>query len=216
MTDRSNYKNDSAPANGYQRRRQETRRQLMDAARTLFIERGVDQVSIDAITSTAGVAKGSFYNHFESRDDLFHVLIGEVLHELLAEGLSQEPDYGDQLENGLARTWYIHYRLLSDPDACKLLLQSGSAAASGGAIDRVFRTALSDRLRGGAELGSLKHIDWEILHAAYYGAVTNTIGHFLAQGEELDAESAADQLTEICFAILGLPHHKPRHFLADS
>ena len=215
MTDRSNSNNNAEPANGYQRRRLETRRQIMAAARALFVDRGVSQVSIDAITSTAGVAKGSFYNHFESREHLFDVLVGEVLHELLEEGLAQQPDYGDLLENALARTWYIHYRLLSDPEACTLLLQGGSSAAAGGSIDRVFRTALSDRLQAGAELGSLKHIDWEILHTAYYGAVTNVMGHFLAQGSELDAESAADQLTEICFAILGLPHHKPRHFHVD-
>lgn len=215
MTARSNNQPARPTANGYQRRRQETRLQLMDAARALFVARSVEQVSIDAITNAAGVAKGSFYNHFESRDALFEVLIEETLQALLAKGLAHQPQYGDPLEDGLARTWYTYYTLLSDPDACRLLLQSGSPAA-GGAIDRVLRAALSDELRGGSSLGSLSHIDPELLYAAYFGVVTQAMGHLLSQGDALDIETAADQLTEICFAVLGLPHHKPKHFAAED
>ena len=45
--------------------------------------------SIDAITSAAGVAKGSFYNHFDARDDLFEQLIESTLQELLIQGFDR-------------------------------------------------------------------------------------------------------------------------------
>ena len=35
----------------------------------------VGQVSIESITDQAGVAKGSFYNHFATRDALFEEII---------------------------------------------------------------------------------------------------------------------------------------------
>lgn len=213
MTTRSNNLAGDTPANGYQRRRLETRAQLLDAARGLFIARGVEQVSIDAITSTAGVAKGSFYNHFESRQALFEEILEETLQDVFQRAFTQLPVTGDPLEDGLARTWFIHYTLLSDPQACKLLLQSGGSAAAGGAIDRVLREGAGDRLSGGASLGSLSHIDGDLLYAAYFGAVTQAMGYLLEQGASLDVESAADQLTEICFAVLGLPHHRPAHLL---
>ena len=138
MTARSNNTQQDPPTNGYQRRRRETRTQLLDAARLLFIARGVEQVSIDAITRSAGVAKGSFYNHFDSREALFEELLEQTLQRLLEQGLAQQPSYGDPLEDGLARTWYIHYTLLSDPDACRLLLQSGSPIAGGAASGDLF------------------------------------------------------------------------------
>ena len=96
MTKWSNNNVSPTPANGYQRRRQETRRLLLEAACTLFVERGVEHVSIDAITSTAGVAKGSFYNHFESREDLFNELVEETLQQMLSRGLEFTPPVDDR------------------------------------------------------------------------------------------------------------------------
>jgi AcrR family transcriptional regulator len=215
MTEWSNNNPSPAPANGYQRRRQETRRLLLEAACTLFVERGVEQVSIDAITSTAGVAKGSFYNHFESREDLFNELVEETLQQMLSKGLEFTPPVDDRLEAGLARMWFIYYTLLSDPTTCRLLLQAGSPTTRM-AIDKVLRTMVADVLMEGIALGTLSHLDPDLVYAAYFGVVTHAIGHLLEQGSALDAAVAADQLTELCFAVMGLPHHTPGHFLDES
>ena len=57
-------------------RRERTRKALVEAGRALFAQRPVDAVSIDEIVEAAGVAKGSFYNHFLDRD----ALVREVAH----------------------------------------------------------------------------------------------------------------------------------------
>ena len=215
MTDWSNKNPSPAPTNGYQRRRQETRRLLLEAACTLFVERGVEHVSIDAITSTAGVAKGSFYNHFESCEDLFNDLVEETLQQVLSKGLEFTPPVDDPLEAGLARMWFIYYTLLSDPTTCRLLLQAGSPTTRM-AIDKVLRTVVADELMEGVALGTLSHLDPDLVYAAYFGVVTHAIRHLLEQGSALDAAAAADQLTELCFAVMGLPHHTPGHFLDES
>ena len=56
----------------------------MEAGRALFVERPAEQVSIESITEKAGVAKGSFYNHFATREALFEELIQVTLQDLLA------------------------------------------------------------------------------------------------------------------------------------
>lgn len=61
------------------RRRARTRAKLLAAARTLFAERGVDATRINEITEAADVGFGSFYNHFESKDELVEVLLGEMI-----------------------------------------------------------------------------------------------------------------------------------------
>jgi AcrR family transcriptional regulator len=53
---------------------EERREELMDAAQSLFREKGVVQTTIEQITVAAGVAKGTFYLHFSSKDDVLAAL----------------------------------------------------------------------------------------------------------------------------------------------
>jgi len=49
---------------------QRTKNKIMDAALSLFNEFGYDNVTIDAITQKAGVAKGTFYIYFNMKSDI--------------------------------------------------------------------------------------------------------------------------------------------------
>jgi len=46
------------------------REQLLDTGLQVFHERGFNATAVQDITEAAGVPKGSFYNHFESKEDL--------------------------------------------------------------------------------------------------------------------------------------------------
>jgi AcrR family transcriptional regulator len=59
-------------------RRQRTRQALIDAGLSLFAELPVDAVAIDEITASAGVGKGSFYNHFVSREAFATAIVNEI------------------------------------------------------------------------------------------------------------------------------------------
>ena len=48
----------------------ETKQKLLDTADMLVKERGFDAVSVDDIVAGCGVAKGTFYHYFSSKDDL--------------------------------------------------------------------------------------------------------------------------------------------------
>jgi AcrR family transcriptional regulator len=74
-----------APASRISRRRERTREDLIFAAEGLFAERGVDAVSIDEITQTADVAKGTFYNHFTDKADLARAIARAVRSEIEGE-----------------------------------------------------------------------------------------------------------------------------------
>jgi AcrR family transcriptional regulator len=57
-----------AGAGGIRRERaQETRQRILDNALKLFRERGFDATSLDAIVDSAGVTKGAFYAHYDSK-----------------------------------------------------------------------------------------------------------------------------------------------------
>src|SRR5258707_15737264 len=50
--------------------RPNVRERLLDAGVEIFHRRGFNGCGVQEITDTAGVPKGSFYNHFESKEEL--------------------------------------------------------------------------------------------------------------------------------------------------
>ena len=61
------------------RRKARTRQALIDAAVRLIAEGRGERASIQEITEAADIGFGSFYNHFESKDQLFETASSEVL-----------------------------------------------------------------------------------------------------------------------------------------
>jgi AcrR family transcriptional regulator len=59
-------------------RGRKTRRLLLDAAAAEFGGKGFHDSSIVSITQRAGVALGSFYTYFESKDELFRALVRDM------------------------------------------------------------------------------------------------------------------------------------------
>lgn len=55
------------------------RNELMDVAEQLFAENGYDRTSPSDIIRKAGIAQGTFYYYFKSRDDLIQALIARYL-----------------------------------------------------------------------------------------------------------------------------------------
>jgi AcrR family transcriptional regulator len=64
-------------------RKAETRSRLLDAAATLFAERGIDAVSVDAVADAAGRTSGAVYAHFGSKQGLLMALLDEWAHSLV-------------------------------------------------------------------------------------------------------------------------------------
>jgi len=66
-----------------EQRKAETRGRLLDAAATLFAERGIDAVSVDAVANAAGRTSGAVYAHFGSKQGLLLALLDEWAHSLV-------------------------------------------------------------------------------------------------------------------------------------
>ncbi len=55
----------------------ETKQRLYEIAKRLFMERDFNEVSLEDITDEAGITKGAFYVHYESKDALIAILIAD-------------------------------------------------------------------------------------------------------------------------------------------
>jgi len=54
-----------------------TKRKIFEIAMKLFAEKGYEATSIEEITATVGVAKGTLYYHFSSKEEIFNFLVEE-------------------------------------------------------------------------------------------------------------------------------------------
>ena len=70
---------DAPRASRLDRRKARTRQALIDAAVRLIAEGRGDRASIAEITEEADIGFGSFYNHFDSKEQLFQTASEEVL-----------------------------------------------------------------------------------------------------------------------------------------
>ena len=67
---------------------QAKREQILAAAQRLFLERGFERTSMEAIREHAGVSKPTLYNHYSSKEVLFADVIGEVMKKIAGEWIT--------------------------------------------------------------------------------------------------------------------------------
>lgn len=60
----------------------ETRERILKSARHLFNRKGFAEVTIDEIMSNAGLTRGGFYNHFDTKDGLY----AEAIRQFTCDG----------------------------------------------------------------------------------------------------------------------------------
>ncbi|MEL6178916.1 MAG: TetR/AcrR family transcriptional regulator [Myxococcota bacterium] len=106
---------DAKPESRRERRKRETRERLMRAAMTLMATVGKEGAVINQITEAADVGFGSFYNHFESKEDIYNQLAYESLNSL-AETLNQIAETTDDPAEVMAASIrHAMHRIIQDP-----------------------------------------------------------------------------------------------------
>lgn len=95
---------------GFEKRRNEKKKAILQAALELFDQYGYDKVTVSEIAEKAHVSKVSIYNFFASKDNLRRIIVKELLDESVEriKGLiEKEGDFADKIEEYIhIRTWY--------------------------------------------------------------------------------------------------------------
>jgi AcrR family transcriptional regulator len=84
----TNVEVDKAPLRRGERRKQHTKRRLLDAAAETYAELGVEGATISAITERADVGLGTFYLHFEDKDTIAAAVSSLVMRRILVEEMT--------------------------------------------------------------------------------------------------------------------------------
>jgi AcrR family transcriptional regulator len=106
-------------------RGERTLRKILDGARAEFGERGFSESSIVGITQRAGVALGTFYTYFDSKEALFQALVRDMsaqVAETVAPAFEGSPNALDAARDGLelflrfAREHRDIYRIIDEAE----------------------------------------------------------------------------------------------------
>ena len=86
-----------------ERRRQQTRDVLVEAATEVFARRGYEGASLDEIAETAGFTRGAIYKHFAGKEELFFAVIEASNQRVIQAFRTIAPVSADSREWDVAR-----------------------------------------------------------------------------------------------------------------
>ncbi|MGH8987294.1 MAG: TetR/AcrR family transcriptional regulator [Acidimicrobiales bacterium] len=124
-----------------------TRRRLLDAAEEVFGENGYYDASITRIVERAGVAQGTFYIYFRSKQEVFEQLVGDLnsrLREAMSKGVAAGG--GDRLD-AEQRGFAAFFRFSADHPALYRVIREAEFVAPD-AMHRHYEKIVEGYVRG--------------------------------------------------------------------
>ena len=185
--------------NRLERRKARTRAALIKAAQG-FLAAGKPTVPIVEITQAADVGMGSFYNHFQTREELFETALEEALdlHGAALDALCEQLDDPAQVfAQSFRLTGRLHRR---DPILSKVLLNNGLQLARS---DKGLAPRARRDIEAAVQAGRYSVADCELAMTVVSGAAI-CLGQLLHAQPERDDGKATDQVAADLLRMLGL------------
>lgn len=195
-----------ARARRTRRPRAEREAEILDAARSVFAERGYGAAAVAEIATRAGVVEGTVYSYFETKRALLIAVMKAFYDDLISDtesGLRAVRGTENQLRFVIRR--HID-TFTSDLGLCRVIIREArpDVALYDEAILKLNRryTGLALRvLEEGISNGSLREdLVPSVIRDLLYGGIEHAVWRFVFSDGELDAGMLADQLAD---ALLG-------------
>lgn len=188
--------------------KQNNREAILDAARAVFSDLGYGATSVRDIIRKTGLASGTFYNYFKSKEEVFEALMDEGMRRirprLRAERIRSRT-FEDFIRNAF-RTYFDYLATDRDtfqvmrrnPNTVRVRMDSPEIIAGFEEI----REYIEEDIRN----GTLPEVDAEYLMAAVVGLAME-MGDRMLRRPEMDAEHASTFATALVLGgFRALPH----------
>ncbi|NUP18933.1 MAG: TetR/AcrR family transcriptional regulator [Streptomyces sp.] len=195
------------PLNRFERRRAETRKALLRAARELLAESGDTSASIQAIAERADVGFGTFYNHFESKSELFDAAVADALDEFGQAIDEQLQGVLDDPAELVAAGFRLTARMAdSHPELVQILRHRGlrHIHSERGIAPRALRD-----VEHGITTGRFADVD-PLSALSAMGGVLMSLVELKFSRPDLASAEAASSMAEMTLRMLGVPSDEAR------
>jgi len=131
-------------------KRERTRVNLIEAAYRVFARKEADSVTIDEIIGEAAVARGTFYNYFQTREEVLTAVAAALSDEMNHSIWAQSAQIDDPAERMAIATRQFLHQAIRDSTWGWVIVRCGLVAAP---LSETIKTGVTTDLEAGMELG---------------------------------------------------------------
>ncbi|MBI1366042.1 MAG: TetR family transcriptional regulator [Alphaproteobacteria bacterium] len=158
------------------------RRQILEAAAARFAETGYDATSMEDLASAAGVSKGSLYDYFENKEDLFYGVFEWLAQTLMRASMERMREEATARARLAAFADASVSALIDHIDLYPVTLEVWAAAAKAGTRERfsiamrslyvAYRAEVTEIIAAAQRNGEVKKdVDADAVSALLVGAI---------------------------------------------
>ena len=167
-----------------------TKRKIFETSMKLFAEKGYEATSIEEITATVGVAKGTLYYHFSSKEEIFNFLIEEGM-KLLQNSIDIKTAKYDNYIDKLKAVILIQIKIVMKyEDLITILLSQfwGNETRNQKCQKHIYDyiDKIENIVKEGIEKKEIKEGDPKVIASEIYGLICSALVYKLRNEKEFD------------------------------
>lgn len=170
----------------------EKERKIMDAALKLFVERGFHGTSTAEIARTAGVATGTLFHYFKTKEELINRLYLYTKESMYSQIEGHFED-DESLKDSLKGLWFkFIYFSIDEPDKFQFILSFHTSPYITTLTKEQLETktdTLLEVYKKGIQDKELKEVPFEIMIEHFWGNVVSTINYFNKYPDKLEEKN---------------------------
>lgn len=175
-----------------------TREKLLRAAEIEFGKNGYHEAAVSGITYRAGVALGTFYTYFESKEEIFQALVFYMSHRArswIAERVADAPDRLTAERKGLEA--YIEF--VCQHKGIYRIISEAEFVANDAFREHYtsFANAYKDNLEAAGERGDIRKGDYETWSWAIMGMSVILGMRYAEWDESIPASEIAESVVDL-------------------
>jgi AcrR family transcriptional regulator len=180
-------------------RKAHNREKLLSAARRVFADKGLGEATARDIVRGTDLATGTFYNYFDSKEDVFRSLLAELGDKARAAVRAQRREPGTTLEDRISGAYRAYFELAVQDAELFAVFRRNAGVIAMMPEEGLFETGveeLFEDLVDWAREGHLPEVDLDYLATAMVGAGFQVAIHMVTR-EPPDVEGAARFCTRL-------------------
>jgi AcrR family transcriptional regulator len=167
-----------------------TKRMIFETSMKLFAKKGYDATSIEEITATVGVAKGTLYYHFSSKEEIFNFLVDEGM-KLLKNSIDIKTSKLDNTIDKLRAIILIQIKIIVKYEDFMTIVLSqiwGHEPRNVMCKDKVIEyiETIEELIKEGIEKNEIIECDPSVMAAGIFGQTCSSLVYKMKIKDEID------------------------------
>lgn len=190
---------------------------ILDAAKKVFAEKGFHNAGVADIIEEAGIARGTFYLYFKSKNGIFTALMEYIVQTINEQLVPIDWEDQDAILDVLRRNIErVQELFVGDPHLLKIIVEQATSLDAESRermseMERLLIEWMANLVREAQERGILKPIDANLVAFSFMGSLQRTFKGVIEGGEILpDSSQMAMKILELyMFGLISSEYTEP-------